>query len=146
MKRKIANKGTGSAKKVKKSVQSKKITRSDYLSLFGQRNDTAKVIFYSCLQRETPITRIAKLWNYKTSTFFYQPTQAKIISNLEKAKIVSKSKKGYLSDYSEIVSLENVQDYFDELNAEIEIDFIDRFLTDTKLGKTTSDKSPLFSG
>ena len=77
----------------------------------------ARVIYYSCLAEPKNILEISKLWNYKTSTYFYQKRSKEIIREMEAKKLISTIKGArFESNYDLLLDQNNLLKFFEKTN------------------------------
>lgn len=77
----------------------------------------ARVIFYSCLAEPKNILEISELWNYKTSTYFYQKRSKEIIKEMEANKLISAIKGArFESNYGLLLEQNGVTNFFAKTN------------------------------
>jgi len=99
---------------------------SDYERRFDVLEDLrARVIYYSCIAEPKNILEIAKIWDYKTATYFYQKKSKKIIEEMKAKKIVSPIKGArFQSNYELLVDRDEAQNFFENTNKEISNEII----------------------
>ncbi len=91
------------------------------------KETTARVIFYSCLAEAKSLSEIAKLWGYKTPTYFYQSKTKKMLKKMEQAGLITiERRKGIksaliLANYDVIFSQEDIDEFFIRVNKGIAI-------------------------
>jgi len=101
------------------------VTNIMNLPLLG--NSTARVIFYSCLTKSMSIPEIAELWDYKTSTYFYQDSTRKLIDDMviKNLIIVEKGRGGGISSNIELLfDDESISGLFQYINEDNVIDLV----------------------
>ena len=77
----------------------------------------ARVIFYSCLARPMNVLEISKLWDYKTSTYFYQNQSKKVISELISKNIIETVEGScYKANYDLILEKKGLEAFFNKIN------------------------------
>jgi len=99
---------------------------SNYERLLDSLEDLrARVIYYSCIAEPKNILEIAKIWDYKTATYFYQKTSKKIIEEMIAKKIVFPIKGArFESNYELLVNRDVAQNFFENTNKEISNEII----------------------
>lgn len=77
----------------------------------------ARVIFYSCIAEPKNIFEISKLWDYKTSTYFYQSKSKELIEEMISTKLISTLEGSrYQSNYELILEKKRVVEFFEITN------------------------------
>lgn len=77
----------------------------------------ARVIYYSCIAEPKNILEISKLWNYKTSTYFYQKPSKRIIQEMEARKLISTIKGArFESNYDLLLKKNEMVKFFEKTN------------------------------
>lgn len=84
-----------------------------------------RVIFYSCIAEPKNILEISRLWDYKTSTYFYQARSKKVIGNMASKELISIIPGSrYKSSYDFLLKKRIVNEYFERINNEISNEII----------------------
>lgn len=98
----------------------------EFEKTFAPLRDTrARVIYYSCIAEPKNILEIAKIWGYKTSTYFYQKRSKEIIAEMEANKIVSVIKGArFQSNYDLVLEEKGIRRFFEKTNNEISSEII----------------------
>lgn len=79
-----------------------------------------RVIYYSCLVEPKNILEITKLWDYKTSTYFYQKQSKRIIREMEVNKLISQIEGArFKSNYDLLLDSKQIRDFFNKTNQSI---------------------------
>jgi hypothetical protein len=85
----------------------------------------ARVIYYSCLAKPKNILEISKLWDYKTSTYFYQEQSKKVIEEMVSKKIVTMVEGScFKSNYDLLVDKKGAIEFFERANSKISNEII----------------------
>ncbi len=85
----------------------------------------ARVIYYSCLAEPKNILEITKLWDYKTSTYFYQKKSKEIIQAMVTEKLVLSYKGAHFdSNYDLLLTPHPLLKFFEKTNHLIANDII----------------------
>jgi hypothetical protein len=93
-------------------------------------NNTAKVIFYSCLSEPRGIPEIARIWSYRTSTYFYQEKARELLDQMEKKKLIAiKRAEGtklelITSNYELIFSKKDIDAFFAATQKQLVTDLV----------------------
>jgi len=96
---------------------------NDKLALFEDAR--ARVIFYSCIAEPKNILEISRLWDYKTSTYFYQARSKKVIDSMVSKELISIIPGSrYKSSYDFLLKKRIVNEYFERINNEISNEII----------------------
>jgi len=92
-------------------------------------NTTARVIYYSCLDKPKTIPEIAELWDYKTANYFYQRRQRKLFFELRDFGLISFSGQKITqirSNYDLLFADDIVATLFKRINGNLSLDIIDK--------------------
>lgn len=98
----------------------------------------ARVIYYSCLAEPKNILEISKLWDYKTSTYFYQEQTKKIIKEAVSMKLIEMVEGScFKSNYTLLLDKKGAVEFFkkenDKVSKEIIVEKYDYEVTETQL-------------
>jgi len=77
----------------------------------------ARVIYYSCIAEPKNILEIARLWDYKTSTYFYQTKSKEVITEMLSRNLVSAFKGArFQSNYNLFLEKKGAIRFFERAN------------------------------
>jgi len=77
----------------------------------------ARVIYYSCIAEPKNILEISKLWDYKTSTYFYQEQSRKVIDEMASKNIVKIIEGScFRSNYDLLLDKKGALEFFERMN------------------------------
>jgi hypothetical protein len=77
----------------------------------------ARVIYFSCLAEPKNILEISKLWNYKTSTYFYQEKSREILNAMVSKGLISVVEGSCLqSNLDWVLERKRTTKFFEEIN------------------------------
>jgi hypothetical protein len=85
----------------------------------------ARVIYYSCMAEPKNILEISKLWDYRTSTYFYQVQSKKVIEKMISKGIVQMVEGScFKSNYDWLFDEKRVIEFFERMNNKISNEII----------------------
>lgn len=85
----------------------------------------ARVIYYSCIAEPKNIVEISELWDYKTSTYFYQTKSKEVTQEMVSKKLVSMLKGGrFQSNYNLLLEKKEATEFFERTNNRISNEII----------------------
>jgi len=95
----------------------------DMLSLLEDLR--ARVIYYSCIAEPKNILEISKLWDYKTSNYFYQEQSKKVIEEMTSKRIVEMVEGScFKSNYDLLMDKKKAIEFFERTNSKISNEII----------------------